>query len=182
MFLKNKAFGGKFWVGSCWMNRSSSDKRRRSFQAKWVKGEEHLRERLWNVTRAEVVGEQVEGGWSNLIWTDCEKDVPLRDFSVGPWGGGRCRWEILEVLRVRTCSKSCTRVGRMGRMWEDGLGWGKCGCSACEDGKVRDQMIVDRNLEVDWKQEGHFSGGPVRVRLCLSVRAGWGQAPFSVGS
>ena len=50
--------------------------------------------------------------------------------------------------RVRTCSnfffffKSCTRVGRMGRMREDGLGCGKVD-SGCEDGKGRVQRSDD---------------------------------------
>lgn len=169
--LKNKGIlEGKFWVGSCWMNRSSSDKRRRSFQAMANGWKVSIWGRLWNVTRAEVVGEQVEGGWSN--WFELELwrkgDVPLRISVWGPGeeaGAGGRYWRF---KRVRTCSKSCTRVGRMGRMWEDGLGCENVD-SACEDGKVRDQMIVDRNLEVDWKQEGHFSGGPVG-KTCLSIQ------------
>lgn len=58
-------------------------------------------ERLRNVTRAEVVGEQVEeeAGATDLnrLWR--KGGCPTTDFSMGPWGGGRCRWEILEVLR-----------------------------------------------------------------------------------
>lgn len=50
--------------------------------------------------------------------------------------------------------------------------------NGCEDGKgeSRDQMIVDRDLEADWKQEGHFAGGPV-VKTLLFNSGGTGSIP-----
>ena len=71
------------------MNRSSSDKRRRSFQAmaNGLKVRSIWGERLRNVTRAEVVGEQVEeeAGATDLnrLWR--KGNVPLR---ISVWGPG----------------------------------------------------------------------------------------------
>ena len=51
-----------------------------------------------------------------------------------------------------------------------------------ERGEPRDQMIVDRDSEADWKQEGHFSGGLVGKTLPFnSGGRGVGQAQFRVG-
>lgn len=51
-----------------------------------------------------------------------------------------------------------------------------------EDGKVRDHMIVDSNLEVDWKQEGHFSGGPVGKTLPFNSGQGGDRLHSPLGS
>lgn len=82
-----------------------------------MNGVERLGERLWSVTRAEGVGEQVEEEPAAMDWNQTveERECPAKGFSValgevGDTGG---------LKRVRTRSNfslSGTTVGRIGRM------------------------------------------------------------------